>query len=67
MVEKPLEIGDLVQLKSGGPITTVTGIDRNQADEPIDVRVQWFGPADELRMEYFPPSSLRISSTERSE
>lgn len=59
MPEKPLEIGDLVQLMSGGPIMTITGLDKDQAGDPVEARTQWFGPNDELKTEYFPPAALK--------
>ena len=51
--EKPLEVGDVVELKSGSPKMTIEEIDEEEAD------VVWFVKTTEERSRY------RLSSLQR--
>lgn len=55
------KIGDLVVLKSGGPIMTVT----HPADNLSDVYTTWFG-GRKLERGGFPPAALEMASKEAS-
>ena len=50
------EIGDLVQLKSGGPVMTIEGI-LKPADSDQKYRVVWFS-GDENKEAVFPEQAL---------
>jgi len=51
-----LKIGDVVELKSGGPTMTVSNIDKNG-----QIYCQWFaGEYDKDREGYFPFGSLKL-------
>jgi uncharacterized protein YodC (DUF2158 family) len=50
-----LKIGDIVQLKSGGPTMTVTGSERR------GVRCDWFGKDEDARCEEFPVDALIVN------
>lgn len=53
------KVGDLVQLKSGGPIMTVAG-----AQEGGRVRCSWWSDKDQKFDEgYFPPATLKTASS----
>lgn len=50
------KIGDVVELKSGGPDMTVNNIDKNG-----QIYCQWFaGEHDKAREGYFPSGSLQL-------
>lgn len=51
-----LQIGSTVQLKSGGPLMTVTGLTRNSNGQPF-VHTAWFD-GDVERQAYFPVAAL---------
>jgi|ADurb_Met_01_Slu_FD_contig_111_170962_length_1516_multi_3_in_0_out_0_1 uncharacterized protein YodC (DUF2158 family) len=53
-----INVGDVVQLKSGGPRMVVDKIDHNFYDHPIGCA--WFSKNDELRHSQFSPESLNI-------
>jgi uncharacterized protein YodC (DUF2158 family) len=55
-----INVGDVVQLKSGGPRMVVDKIDHNFYDHPICCT--WFSKNDELRHSQFSPESLNISN-----
>jgi len=57
---EPLKIGDVVQLKSGGPIMTVNGfmIGRDGKPDPDDVQCTWFDSKKELKSGRFPAATL---------
>ena len=46
--------GDLVKLKSGGPLMTVRGTDR----EGLDVRCDWFDSTNDYKTAWFASDSL---------
>lgn len=48
--------GDLVKLKSGGPIMTVRITDR----EGLAVRCDWFGNTDDYKTAWFESESLEL-------
>jgi uncharacterized protein YodC (DUF2158 family) len=54
------QIGDVVQLKSGSPLMTVTGYDQSLAEKGAYVEVTWF---DASRVEHniFLEDTLRAS------
>jgi uncharacterized protein YodC (DUF2158 family) len=47
-------VGDLVQLKSGGPIMTVVGT----AEYTGDTICKWFDPSSKLQQAEFAPGAL---------
>ena len=49
-------IGDTVQLKSGGPIMTVDG----DGDYGIGVKCKWFDTHQELKSNSFAEASLKL-------
>ncbi|MBY3306160.1 DUF2158 domain-containing protein [Rhizobium leguminosarum] len=52
-----IEKGWVVQLKSGGPLMTVTEVD---SDEDGKVYCQWFGDKNKLEFSSFAPFALTI-------
>ena len=53
-----LKIGDVVQLKSGGPTMTIKSIDKSGGS----IHCQWFAgdKFDKLENDYFSPGSLQL-------
>lgn len=49
------KVGDVVELKSGGPLMTVSEI--NAGHEADEIECQWFG-GKKLEVGRFPPESL---------
>jgi len=56
---KELKIGDVVQLKSGGPTMTIESIDKSGDS----IHCQWFAgdKFDKLLAGYFSPDSLQLA------
>ena len=50
-----LKIGDVVELKSGGPDMTIKSIDENGDF----IHCQWFS-GDKVEVGHFPPDSLQL-------
>ncbi len=50
--------GDVVQLKSGGPLMTVAN-----AEKPKSLYCQWFNSAFELKGDFFNPDALKEHTT----
>lgn len=52
-----MNVGDVVQLKSGGPLMTVYAVEGERLDgEPVNrgqVACVWFGDGDKRRQDYF--------------
>lgn len=42
MTEQTIEVGDVVQLKSGGPRMTVSSVDTMYGDGPLHAWCDWF-------------------------
>lgn len=57
MTEKAFVAGDLVVLKSGGPVMTVNKIDLTS------LQCQWFG-GKKLEHGYFDPKAVRLATAE---
>ncbi len=57
------EVGEIVQLKSGGPKMTIAGVDTTSANTPAKrgIYCQWFA-GKKLEEGYFKPESLKKSS-----
>jgi uncharacterized protein YodC (DUF2158 family) len=53
------KIGDIVQLKSGGPSMTVTGLPHENSD---CYETTWFW-GEKYTAHYFPPASLKLEGT----
>jgi uncharacterized protein YodC (DUF2158 family) len=53
-MENKIKIGDVVRLKSGGPVMTVTAIDKNE------VTCKWFNDANIIEISYFPEDALKL-------
>ncbi|MFA5764670.1 MAG: DUF2158 domain-containing protein [Bacilli bacterium] len=53
-----INVGDVVQLKSGGPRMVVDKIDHNFYDHPIGCA--WFSKNDELKYAQFSHKSLNV-------
>lgn len=54
--EPPFKVGDVVQLKSGGPAMTVTAI------QPFYIQVAYFFEGTRLTDSLIPPDALRLSA-----
>lgn len=55
LYENPLKVGELVKLRSGGPVMTVSII--NEVDEVV--RVVWHGKSGEVQAQDFSPELLQ--------
>lgn len=55
MTQKRYQVGDVVELKSGGPVMTVTDL---MAGYPDDANCSWFS-GDKLEQGAFPMAALR--------
>jgi uncharacterized protein YodC (DUF2158 family) len=55
-----INVGDVVQLKSGGPRMVVDKIDHNFYNYPIFCT--WFDKNDNIQYHQFSPESLNISN-----
>jgi uncharacterized protein YodC (DUF2158 family) len=53
------EIGDVVQLKGGGPVMTVTGL-RKTLHGDDEVMVTWFDSNDKAQTAEYPPAALKV-------
>lgn len=49
---KEFKVGDLVQLKSGGPQMTVVKIGRETYDNEFKITVSWWGARESLGMSF---------------
>ncbi len=50
-----IEVGDVVQLNSGGPKMTVDTMDKNK------VSCVWFDGCGRVKIEFFPPACLKTT------
>ena len=58
-----LKIGDVVRLKSGGPVMTIDDIDRltiSEKDAPLYAWVSWFDSKNNPHSGNYPITSLKI-------
>jgi uncharacterized protein YodC (DUF2158 family) len=55
LVENPLKVGEVVKLKRGGPVMTVSII--NEVEEVV--RVVWHGKSGEVQSQDFSPELLQ--------
>jgi uncharacterized protein YodC (DUF2158 family) len=53
-----INVGDVVQLTSGGPRMTVDRIDHSYCHQPI--KCIWFNKTDELKYAQFSHESLKV-------
>lgn len=53
-----LSVGDVVQLKSGGPDMTVTGVVEHGMPPVVELSCAWFIEGDDARYGRFPPEAL---------
>jgi uncharacterized protein YodC (DUF2158 family) len=56
-MKSPFSVGDLVVLKSGGPVMTVDKVIESIGDREISVRCQWFA-GKKMEAGVFPVASL---------
>jgi len=56
MADKQFELGDVVQVKSGGPQMTVSHV---EGDSEL-IECTWFDKKQEPRFQEFPASTLKI-------
>ena len=56
------KLGDTVQLKSGGPIMTITEIRENKF-----IRCKWFDAGGDFKADSFPSASLDLITDEEGE
>lgn len=61
---RPVQIGDCVQLKCGGPVMVVAGIADYEDKDPLHKMIdcEWFNAADEVRSSTFDSETLRYAS-----
>jgi uncharacterized protein YodC (DUF2158 family) len=59
------KIGDVVQLKGGGPVMTVTGL-RKTLHGDDEVAVTWFDSDDKAQTAEYPPAALKVYEDETS-
>lgn len=57
LYENPLKPGELVQLRSGGPVMTVSML--AETDGEVMVRVVWHGKSGEVQSQDFSPELLQ--------
>ena len=57
-MEQEIAPGDVVELKSGGPVMTVVRVAEAGA-----VYCQWFPSPDKVREKSFPPAALKKAAT----
>lgn len=55
--EVPFKAGDLVELKSGGPVMTVVDVDKDKNE----VTTNHFDDQSALQIYYFPPEALKLA------
>lgn len=54
-----IEIGDVVRLKSGGPLMTVITIQTNADGVPTSANCTWFSDNNKPYVEWFPVAALK--------
>lgn len=55
-----MKTGDVVQLKSGGPVMTVLKV-AEFSRLGLRTECHWFGPSGEPKKEYFHPDMLKVT------
>lgn len=59
MPENSLAVGDVVQLKSGGPRMTVSNIDKYGYSDDLSAAVDWFDDKGQPKNAVYPLMSLK--------